>query len=384
MHCREKIQDYLQDREAEQFQLLKELVLLPSYSRDKAGVDAVGRHLAASLQGTGMRLEVVPEEVYGDQLVFRSPACGKGAKPLLLFGHLDTVFPPESGFSWYREEGEIVRGPGVIDMKGGLVVAVFAIRALAAVGLLEKIPLTLICNSEEEIGSPASTALFEREAAGSCLALGFECGGLDGEVVTGRKGRAGFTLRVAGRAGHAAFAGPDKASAILELAHKVIALEALNDPQRQIVLNVGVVRGGIGPNTVAEQAEAEIDTRFLQLADAADTTARIEAIAAACRVPGTSAALEVKSTRPPMEQSAGNRALFARIDAEARRLGQPCREQLRSGVSDANTIALAGIPVVDGLGPIGEHDHSDREYMRRDSLPARTLLAASFLGTELR
>ena len=372
----EAILHYLQAHAAGQFQFLKELVLLPSYSRDKAGVDAVGRRLIAGLQGSGMELTVVADSLHGDHLVFRSPACRKGGKALLLFGHLDTVFPPESGFDWYRDEGEVVRGPGVIDMKGGLVVAVYAVKALAAAGLLDELPITLICNADEEIGSPGSTLLIQQEAARSFAALGFECGGLHGEMATGRKGRIGFQLRVAGQAGHAAFAGPDKASAILEMAHKVIALEGLNDPERQLVVNVGVITGGIGANTVADTSVAEIDTRFVQLADAAATTARIEAIARECRVPGTHGSVEIKGTRLPMEQSPGNRELFSLLRAAADRLGLPCIDELRSGVSDANTIARAGIPVVDGLGPIGDCDHSDREYMLRASLPARTRLAA--------
>jgi glutamate carboxypeptidase len=295
---------------------------------------------------------------------------------LLLIGHMDTVFPVDSPFNWFRDVGQKVFGPGVIDMKGGLVTAVFALRALAACRMLETIPLTFICNSDEEIGSPASTPLIQTEAARSLLGLGFECGGLHGEIVTGRKGKAGYFLSVKGRAGHAAFAGADKASAILELAHKIIALEGLNDTRRQIVVNVGVINGGIGPNTVADAAIAEIDTRFLSAADCVFTAANIFRIAAECSVPGTSAELRQTPSRMPMVQSAVNRELFQVIARQADMLGLPCREELRKGVSDMNTIAEAGIPVVDGMGPVGDCDHCDREYMIRDTLPSRTKLAA--------
>ncbi len=368
--------NFVQQSEKEQFHLLQQLVEQQSFSRFKAGVDAVGKWIAASLRETGMVLDVVRESELGDQLIFRSPAYRNGMPALLLIGHMDTVFPVDSSFNWFKDDGQKVFGPGVIDMKGGLVTAIFALKALAACRLLEKIPLTFICNSDEEIGSPASTPLMQTEAARSLLGLGFECGGLHGEIVTGRKGKAGYLLSVKGRAGHAAFAGADKASAILELAYKVIALEQLNDARRKIVVNVGVIKGGIGANTVADSAVAEIDMRFLDPVDCVDAAAKIFRITAECSVPGTSAEVHATPSRLPMVQSAANRALFRVISQQADMLGLPCREELRSGVSDMNTIAEAGIPVVDGMGPVGDCDHCDREYMIRNSLLSRTKLAA--------
>ncbi len=373
---KESLIAFVEKSQKEQFSLLEDLVLQPSFSRFKEGVDAVGQKISASLKDTGMALETVRESEVGNQLVFRSPAYRTGLPALLLIGHMDTVYPLDSTFNSYRDDGRKVFGPGVVDMKGGLVAAIFAIRALAKGGLLAKIPLTFICNSDEEIGSPASWPLIQTEAERSLLALGFECGGLNGEVVTGRKGKAGYLLAVKGQAGHAAFAGSDKASAILELAHKIIALERLNDFQRKVIVNVGVIKGGIGPNTVADSAMAEIDTRFLEMADAEDTAIKIEKIALECSVPGTRAELYRTPARAPMIQSAANKKLFQLISREADLLGLPCREELRSGVSDVNTIAETGIPAVDGMGPIGDCDHSEREYMIRESLPARTKLAA--------
>ncbi len=373
---KESLVAFVEKNQKEQFSLLEQLVLQQSFSRCKGGVDRVGRMIADSLQGTGMVLDVIQESEVGDQLVFRSPAYRPGLPALLLIGHMDTVYPVDSHFNWYKDDGSKIFGPGVIDMKGGLVTAIFAIKALAASNLLEKIPITFICNSDEEIGSPASRPLIKTESERSLLGLGFECGSLGGEVVTGRKGVARYLLVVKGRAGHAAFAGSDKASAILELAHKIIALEGLNDYQRKIVVNVGEINGGIGPNTVADSAVAEIDTRFLVLADAEETAAKIERIALDCSVPGTRAELHRTLSQMPMVQSAANRELFQVICREADMLGLPCREELRSGVSDMNIIAESGIPAVDGMGPIGDCDHCEREYMVKDSLPARTKLAA--------
>lgn len=372
---------YLRNHEEDQFRFLRELVLTQSYSRNKAGVDQVGQLIARELADLPMSCARFDQIELGDNLLFRSPACKNGTRQILLTGHMDTVFPPESGIDWYREEGEKIFGPGVIDMKGGIAVAVFGLKALHHCGLLEKIPITLICNSDEEIGSPTSTDLVSREAENSLFGMVFECGGLNGEVVTGRKGKTGYMLDITGRSGHAAFAAREKASAILELAHKVVAIEQLNDPERQLVVNVGTVMGGIGPNTVPEFASAQIDIRYLNGDDGNYCDTELQHIAAKSCVPGTSSVLTVSSARKPMEQSEGNTRLFSLIDHEAKLLGLSLLPELRSGVSDANTIAATGTPVIDGLGPIGACDHSSDEYMIKKSLPERTLLAASAIAS---
>ncbi|WP_419174032.1 M20 family metallopeptidase [Desulfosediminicola sp.] len=378
---RSQIAEFLKNSEQDLFRLLRELVLQSSYSRDKAGVDVVGQIISRELSTLPMDLERYESSEYGNNLLFRSPACCPGTKPILLVGHMDTVFPPDSHFNWFKEENGKVFGPGVIDMKGGLVVAIFALKALYKMGLLPSLPITLLCNSDEEIGSPSSRQLIADEGARSLLAMVFECGGLGGEIVTGRKGKTGYSLSVQGKAGHAAFAGKDKASAILELARKTIAMEQLNDPGRQLVVNVGVVAGGLGPNTIAEKASAQIDTRFLTAADARHCHAALNSITNECTTPETHAELTVTSRRDPMEQSAANKMLYTAIYKEAQQLGLPLKEELRSGVSDANIIAGVKTPVIDGLGPIGDLDHSDREYMLRDSLLERTLLTACSIIT---
>lgn len=372
----EQLAKYLTGQEQDQFLFLRELVLQPSYSGNKRDVDSAGALITREMSHMPMRPEIVRQDDTGDHLLFRSPACDHYNGSILLVGHMDTVFPPDSGFDNYREENGKVFGPGVIDMKGGLVAAIFALKALHHQGLLDTIPITLLCNSDEEIGSPTSTKLITEEAKKGLFGLVFECGGLSGEIVTGRKGKNGFTLEVSGRAGHAAFSGTEKASAILEMAHKVIAIEKLNDPKRQLVVNVGTINGGLGPNTVPDTASARIDTRFLSQLDGQECADALSRIAKNCCTPGTFGKLIHTGGRDPMEQSEANNKLFRLIEPEAKRLGQKVLAELRSGVSDANTMASAGLPVVDGMGPIGDCDHSDREYMIRDSLPEKTLLAA--------
>ncbi|HSO19092.1 MAG TPA: M20/M25/M40 family metallo-hydrolase, partial [Desulfosarcina sp.] len=187
-------------------------------------------------------------------------------------------------------------------------------------------------------------------------------------------------LTVNGRAGHAAFAGKDKASAILEMAHKIVAIAALNDPSAGISANAGTVSGGIGPNTVAEHAESRLDFRYSRPGDGERLKTLLERIAAGATVAGTTADLEIVSGRPPMPASSANRRLFARIESVAGRLGISVHPEFRAGVSDANFIAQTGIPVVDGMGPIGGGDHSPAEYLLKASLPRRTLLLACVLA----
>ncbi len=373
-----RIKESLTRHEAELFALLRELVLIQSGSRNKAGVDRVGRVIKNVLADLPLELRTEAREEVGDHLVFATPAAAD-QDYILITGHMDTVFPEDTPFNWFREEGDRVRGPGVIDMKGGLVVTIGAVRALAELDLLAGLPLVLLFNSDEEIGSPTSTPLVEELCGRAHSAFVTECGGMAGEVVTGRRGKTGYQLTVQGRAGHAAFAGRDKASAILELCHKVIALEGLHDPENCQVVNVGRIEGGIGPNTVAEQATALVDTRFCTAAQGRQLENKITALAAKPTVPGTRVDLRITNRRPVMEQSRANRALYRVVRDQALALGLPIAEEIRQGVSDASNIAGQGVPVVDGLGPMGEFDHSDREYMVRDSLVQRSCLLAASL-----
>ncbi len=374
---KEKLLTFIEKTEPDQFRLLEELILQESHTLDKEGVDKVGQRIAKSLSLKDLEMEVVPVTKRGDHMVFRSRGCLSGEKPILLAGHMDTVFPKGSSFNYYREDAHKAYGPGIIDMKGGLVTAIFALKALDAVGLLSQIPLVFICNSDEEMGSLTSRELIATEAETSLCALVFECGGLGGEVVTGRKGKVGYRLEIEGKAGHAAFTnGKAKASGVLELAHKTIQLEALNDPKRQIVVNVGHVEGGSAANVVAEYATAQIDTRFLTREDSDACFERIKNIVATSTVEETKGQMEIISQRPPMEQSAGNRILFSIFEEQAQALSLPIKQELRSGVSDANSIAACNIPVLDGLGPIGDLDHSDKEYMVKESLKKRCQLTA--------
>jgi len=372
----QRICSFLKAQEPEMFKLLENLVRIQSGSHNKPGVDRVARLVESVFQENSVSCQVIAQKERGNHLVVRSAGHTAEGKQVLLVGHMDTVFPKDTDFNWYKEDDTHSYGPGVIDMKGGLVAGIFALKALDDAGLLNRIPVTFIFNSDEEIGSLSSKELIKTEARNSAFAFVLECGGLNGEIVTGRKGNITLRLDIEGRAGHAASAGKDKASAILELARQIIAFEALNDHESGITVNVGQINGGIGPNTVPAKAGARIDFRFSDPADENRLYGEIENIVARTTVPGTRATHEILSHRGPMPASPANTRLFAAVREVAKGIGVSVIPEFRFGVSDANFIAAENIPVIDGLGPIGARDHSEDEYMVKKSLLERTTLIA--------
>ena len=370
----EDIESYLISKEPDMFTFLEKLITIQSGSHNKAGIDRTAGAIAQAFQGLDVSTETVEQQLQGNNLVVRSSAQPSADKQVLLVGHMDTVFPEDTDFNWYKADNDKSYGPGVIDMKGGLVVGIYALKALDKSGLLKHIPVTFVFNSDEEIGSRSSIDLIQKETNSSAFAFVLEAGGLDNEIVTGRKGNLTIELHIEGRAGHAAFATKDKPSAILEMAHKIIEFESLNDFDKGITINVGKIDGGIGSNTIPEFSNAQVDFRFVDPSDLKRLEEKVSDIANRVVVQGTKCRVDFITGRPPMQQSPGNRKLFEITADIANRMGCPVKEQFRFGVSDANFIADLNVPVIDGLGPIGARDHSRDEYMIKDSLLQRTLL----------
>ncbi len=373
----DQIIDYLTQNQQDQLQFLQKLVLQTSHTADKRGVDRVGNLICQALAECGMNVQRQHQQEVGDNLVFSSPACTPGTVPILMVGHMDTVYPTNSPFHCFHQDHDTIIGPGVIDMKGGLACAIYILKALHARGLLAQIPLRLLCNSDEETGSLYSKDLIRAYGEKSLCGLVFECGGLHGEIVTGRKGQTSYRIQVHGQAGHAAFTLKNgKASAIKELARMILELEALNNAEKDIVINVGLVSGGSGVNVVPEHASAAVDSRYTTREASLVVARQISSIATHCQIQGTSSTLEVINSCPPMEQRRGNRALYSMAAHHAIHLGIPVREELRSGLSDANILAECNIPVLDGLGPCGDCDHCDQEYLLTESLLQKTILSS--------
>ncbi|MCK2219340.1 M20 family metallopeptidase [Actinomadura sp. ATCC 31491] len=313
--------------------------------------------------------------VYGD--VRLNDYAGLGEVPVLLLAHYDTVWPAGTLAAWpFTVDGDLATGPGVFDMKAGLVQLVWAVRALEAAGL-PRPPLRLLLNGDEEIGSPLSRPLIEEAAESSAAVLVFEASA-DGALKTARKGVGIFQVAITGVEAHAGLEPAKGASAIDELARAVRHLHDLADPAAGTTLNVGVVRGGTGSNVVAGAAHAEVDVRVASQAEAD----RIAAALAALRPHDERAAIEVRGgwNRPVMERGPGTARLFALARDVAAGLGVELEECSVGGASDGNFAAALGLPVLDGLGAVGAGAHARHEHVSVRGMVERSALTAALLN----
>jgi glutamate carboxypeptidase len=305
------------------------------------------------------------------------------ARRFLLSGHFDTVFEADSEFQrWRVDPNEPARatGPGACDMKGGLVALLFALRALAETGELGRADVTVIANSDEEIGSLGSAAKLEAAAKKADYGLVFEAPREGGEMARSHGGAGQFHLDVSGVASHVASSPVEGHSAIVALAKKVIAIESLTDYSRGILLNVGTIEGGTKRNVVPAHASAWIDLRFDEPAQGEEVRAKLEHVAAAVDVPGTSATLWGRLHRPPKPETPEVDALLKLHQKLARELGFPAPDPVHSAsVTDGSLMAAAGLATLDSMGVRGGEAHTEREYVVRASLSERAAIAAVLL-----
>jgi len=346
--------------------LLRELVEIesPTYS---PGVRAVNERVARELESLGAETALLE----GDHL--RAELPGEGA-PLLVVGHADTVWPVGTLETMpFRVEGDRAYGPGTFDMKGCLVVMLEAIRLAGS----NRRALRVFVTADEEMGSGTARPLLAQAAKGVAAAFVVEPPGPSGNLKTSRKGLARFSVRVRGRPAHAGTHKHHGVSATQELAHQILALHGLDDPERGISFNVGVVSGGTSENVVAAEAEAKVDVRVSHAAD----VERVERQLAALKPSHPEAELELGGgwTRPPLERSEGAATLFARARDYGRELGLSLDEESSGGGSDGNLVGALGIPVLDGLGIEGAGAHAPDEHVALPSIPVRAALLSRLL-----
>jgi glutamate carboxypeptidase len=360
-----------------QKQFLKSLVETESPSHDKAAVDRVGVLVAEEARRLGAQIEIIPNAETGDHVLSRfSSLKGAGEKPILLLCHMDTVFPlgTLSRMPWREADGKIF-GPGVLDMKAGIVISLAAIEDARQRGMTR--PVTLLCTSDEEIGSHTSRAWIESLAKESALVLVLESGMPDGSLKTWRKGVGEFTVIAKGRAAHAGGAHEMGRNAIEEMAHQVIAIQKLTDYRRQTTLNVGVIRGGTVSNVVPEQAEIEVDFRVMHPGEWERLEKEMKNLKPV--LDGTSLEVSGSLNRPPMPFDDTMKVTFEKAKSIAARIGIDLKASGTGGGSDANFVAPLGVPVLDGLGAVGEGPHSEREFIHADSLFERRRLVSHLL-----
>jgi len=358
---------------------LRRLVAIDCGSYSKPGVDEVGRIVSERFRALGATVDFVPNDDFGDTVV--ASFAGAGGPSALLVGHMDTVYPDGTAARRpYTERGNRAHGPGVTDMKAGLLAGLHAIGAVAEVnGGLPFGRLVFIANPDEEIGSPVSRPVIRQFAESADVAFVLECARANGDIVSSRKGIADLELVMAGRAAHAGIEPEKGRNAIVEAAHKALALTALNGRWPGVTVNVGVVSGGTRPNVVPAEARLEVDLRAVTRAALEEAEAEVERICAATTVPDVSCTIGEHGRHWPMEKSPGTAALVETAVSLAGRLGFDLKDAATGGASDANTTAGMGVPTLDGLGPIGGGDHSEEEYLELDSLVPRTTLLAGLL-----
>jgi glutamate carboxypeptidase len=359
---------------------LETLVNVDCGSYTKAGVDEVGRLVAAFLERLGAAVTRHEHATLGDTIVgeFQGRPGGRRA---LLIGHMDTVFDPGTAAARpFRVADGQAYGPGVTDMKGGLLTGLYALSALTrAVGELPFERLWFVANPDEEIGSPTSTPIIRELAGGVDAAFVFECARANGDIVSSRKGIVDARITIHGRAAHAGVEPEKGRSAILAAAHLVPALHALTGRWPGVTCNVGVIHAGTRPNVVAEEARLEVDLRAIRGKDLDAAVAAVRDLMTAPSVPDVTMDIETMASWRPMEKLERSGRLVDTAVALAARLGFPLRDAATGGASDANTTSGMGIPSLDGLGPIGGNDHAPAEYLVVDSIVPRTTLAAGLL-----
>ncbi|GAB4503145.1 MAG: M20 family metallopeptidase [Anaerolineales bacterium] len=360
--------------------LLKLLVETESPSCDKAAVDRVSAIVAEEARQLGAHIEIISNKDVGNHVLARfspnSQPSTPNLKPITLLCHMDTVFPLGTLEKMpYREADGKIFGPGALDMKAGIVVALAALAKVQQNGLSR--PVTLLCTSDEEIGSLASREHIERLARESAVVFVLESALVDGSLKTWRKGGGTFWVKTRGRAAHAGGDHEKGRNAIEEMAHQVLAIQKLTDYTTGTTLNVGVIQGGTVSNVVPDEASIEVDVRILQPGE----WERVEAAMRALRpvLDGTSIEVSGRLNRGPMPFDDRMKATYEKVKAIGARLGMDLKAGGSGGVSDANFVAALGIPVLDGLGPAGEGYHSEREYLFADSLFERIELLAALL-----
>jgi len=374
------LDDYLGHFEARLDNILTtlgEFVGYESPSTDKTACDRLSVWLGQQLEEAGAAVELVNQEDYGRHIVGR---WGDGSGHILILGHYDTVWPlGEVARRPFRIEGDKAYGPGALDMKVGATQLLYALRGLREMGVDGKNRVTVLFNSDEEVGSPTSRQLIESMARTADCVFVLESGALpNGDLKTFRKGVGMFHVVVEGKASHAGARPEEGVSAIEELARLILRLHAMTDYETGTTVNVGVVEGGMRSNIVAERATADVDLRVTTTEKAAELETGILGL--------TPDDKRIKLTitgginRPPMERTNAVANLFSRARNVALQLGFDVGEVGSGGGSDANFTAALGVPTLDGLGGVGTGAHAKGEYLFVSKIPERTAFLAKLIA----
>jgi glutamate carboxypeptidase len=363
---------------------LQDMVNVDCGSYSPAGVGRIADLCVAFFAAHGWEVERRPhvptdgQPQLGDLVI--GTLRGSGGPRVLLLGHMDTVFDDGTAAARpYRVEGERALGPGVSDMKGGLLAGTFATAVLQDAGYEAFDRITYVCNPDEEIGSPFSGPVIGAIATEHDATFVLECARGNGAIVSARKGVTDYVIRIRGRAAHAGVEPSRGRSAVLEAAHKAIAISALAGRWPGVTCNVGVLRGGTRPNVVPEDAVLEIDLRSPELATLEEAEREVERICREHTIPDVSVELRHDGWHRPMEKTEGSQRLVDLAVEVAAELGFAIEDVATGGASDGNTTSAAGCPTLDGLGPIGGGAHASDEWLDLASVVPRVALLAGLI-----
>ena len=367
---------YLTQNLPDSLQFLEQMVTLESPSLDKPLVDRFARFAGSKFEEIGGKVDYVAADRFGDHLRVRF--TGKSTDRILLLGHTDTVWPAgEIQKRPFRIDGGRALGPGVFDMKAGILLMWMAAGALRKIrGGFNK-SVTILLTSDEEIGSNSSRALIESEA-GQCQAVFVLEPSLPGGALkTARKGVGRFTVKAIGKAAHAGIDPSKGVNAIEEISRQIIKLQKMTGMGRGTTVTVGVVRGGTRSNVVPAEAAAEVDVRITSMEEAVRIANAINDLTP--ELPGANLEIRGSINRPPMERTAETARLFENAQKIAARMGIDLKEGSTGGASDGNLTSAQGIPTLDGLGAIGDGAHAVDEWVDAESLPQRAALIAGLI-----
>ncbi|MFC4411472.1 M20 family metallopeptidase [Chungangia koreensis] len=369
-----EIHDYIFEHQKEILKDIKYIVKADSPSREKELMDSCAQRIQQLfIRYFGYPAEVVKETLYGNHLRFE---YGEGDRQILLLTHFDTVW--DAGELTVKEDGNRIYGPGILDMKSGLVQAIWAIKSFHDLGINLNKRIVMLCTSDEEIGSPSSKKLIEQEALNSDAAFVMEPPVTSsGALKTGRKGTSKYTIEVNGRASHAGNHHKKGISAIREIAKQILYVESLTDYDKGTTVNVGAIKGGGKLNVVPDKATIGIDIR----AKTVEEQKRIHQLIMGLKPQTEGIVLNVKGgiNRPPMERGKATFKLFKLAQEAAAGLGVHLVEAAVGGASDGNLTAHLGIPTLDGLGAMGSGIHERSEHIVVDEIPNRTAILSMLL-----
>ena len=347
------------------FSVLKQLVEINSWTKNKVGVDLNGEIMKSLYGDIGYQISEYKREDIGNHLYFKTKFNSKNTR-LLLLGHLDTVFPPET-FTQFKEDAEWVYGPGVCDMKGGNFIAYCALKNIfQKYGHVYNIDVLLV--SDEETGSDDSKKLSQEIALNYDECIDFEAAGKNMEIVVARKGIATFKLNFEGKAAHAGNHYTEGKNANLAAAKALIALTDLTCIEKGTTVNAGVIKGGIGANTIAPASEILVEARFESLEEKNRVLRDIDLVVEEQWVSGVSCKLSGGVQRDVMVETNAQKAFIKKIE---KKLGYVLKKEKRGGVSDANVFAEKGVTTLDGFGPFGDGDHTVHERANKKSFTQR-------------